>query len=96
MFLEVWDPIGIYGEPNAQDEYDSYIGRAFELLVTGATDRELEEYLLWIVDRLGMDGSRASQKDVIGALRAVVLVVLPDEAGGSVGATGRHPSLARG
>ena len=73
VFLEVWDPIGIHGEPNAQDEYDGYIGRAFDLLVTGATDREIEEYLFWILDRMGMDGSRASHKEVIAALRSIDL-----------------------
>ncbi len=72
VFLD-WDPIGIRDEPNAQDEYDGYIGHAFELLATGATDREIEEYLLWIVNRMGMDGSRVSHRDVITALRAIRL-----------------------
>jgi hypothetical protein len=73
VFLDVWDPIRIADEPNAQDEYDGYVGRAFELLTTGATDREIEEYLLWIVERMGMDGSRHSHPDVIDALRAIDL-----------------------
>ena len=28
VLLEVWDPIGIKDEPNAQDEYDAYMGRS--------------------------------------------------------------------
>lgn len=73
VFLEVWDPIGVFGEPYAQDEYDGYIGRAFELLVNGGTDKEIEEYLLWILGRMGLDGSRVSHKAVVEALRAIDL-----------------------
>jgi hypothetical protein len=47
VFLDVWDPIGISDEPNAQDEYEGYIGRVFELLTTGGNDKEIVEYLLW-------------------------------------------------
>jgi hypothetical protein len=73
VFLEVWDPIGIQDEPNAQDEYDSYVGRAFELLTANAKDAELAKYLNQIVERMGMDSSRRSPIDVIEALRAIPL-----------------------
>lgn len=33
--MDVWDPIGVKDEPNAQDEYDSYLGGVYELLVSG-------------------------------------------------------------
>jgi hypothetical protein len=71
VFLEIWDPIGVRDEPRAQDEYDGYVGRAFELLVADATNDELAEYLNWIVERMGMDSSRSSPVDVIAALRAI-------------------------
>jgi hypothetical protein len=58
-------------EPNAQDEYDGYVGRAFELLTTGASDKEIVEYLLWITGRMGMDASRVSLQTVIAALRQI-------------------------
>jgi hypothetical protein len=73
VFLEVWDPIGIKDEPNAQDEYDRYIGRAFELLIANADDKALDDYLTWIVGRMGMDASHSSHADVIAALRAIDL-----------------------
>src|SRR5579859_7175141 len=44
--LDVWDPIGIRNEPNAQDEYDSYLGRVFRILTTGATDVQIADWLL--------------------------------------------------
>jgi hypothetical protein len=56
VFLDVWDPIRISDEPNAQDEYDGYIGRVFELLTTGGRDEEIIEYLLWATDRMGWMG----------------------------------------
>jgi hypothetical protein len=71
VFLEIWDPIGINDEPNAQDEYDGYIGRVFELLVTGGTDEQIIDYLLWAVDHMGMDGSRVSLQGVVTALHAI-------------------------
>ncbi|MEO6804511.1 MAG: hypothetical protein ABI286_06600 [Edaphobacter sp.] len=70
-FLEVWDPIGITDEPNAQDEYDGYIGRAFELLTTGDSDKEIIEYLNWAAERMGMDGSTARLETVVMALRQI-------------------------
>jgi hypothetical protein len=73
IFLEVWDPIGIGDAPNAQDEYDGYIGRMFELLTSKASDAELKQYLDWCVDRMGMDSSRHSDSDVIHALRQIDL-----------------------
>ena len=33
--MDVWDPIGVKDEPNAQDEYDGYLGGVYELLVSG-------------------------------------------------------------
>jgi hypothetical protein len=73
VFLEIWDPIGIGDSPFAQDEYDGYLGRAFELLMVHASDAELTEYLNWIIGRMGMDSSRRSFVDVITALRAIPL-----------------------
>jgi len=73
VFLDVWDPIGIRDVFNAQDEYDGYLGRAFELLMAQASDAELMEYLNWILRRMGMDSSRKSLSDVIAALRAIDL-----------------------
>jgi len=72
VFVEVWDPIGVMADPEwPRDEYDGYIGRVFELLVTGGSDKEIIEYLEWAVGCMGMDGSRRSLKDVTAALRQI-------------------------
>ena len=71
VFLDIWDPIRVKDEPNAQDEYDRYIGPVFELLITGGSDKQIIEYLDQVVAGMGMDGSRVSMQAVIDALRAI-------------------------
>jgi len=72
VFLDVWDPIGIKDEPNAQDEYDGYIGEVFELLVGKAPDESIEDYLLWAVnDHMGLSAPRSAMKETVAALRKI-------------------------
>jgi hypothetical protein len=67
----VWDPYRVMEDPEwPRDEYDGYIGRAFELLVTGGSDDELVRYLDWAVTRMGMDGSRVRLQTVGGRIAA--------------------------
>jgi hypothetical protein len=75
VLLEVWDPIGVKDEPNARDEYDGYIGRVYELLVSGAHDSELIEYLYWAAhDNMGLDAARRSDMEsTVAALRKIPL-----------------------
>ncbi len=78
VFLDVWDPIGIADEPNAQDEYDSYIEPVYQLLMRSASDEEIATYLLWVVfEQMGLSGIRASmrahQELVVKALRLIPL-----------------------
>ena len=73
VLLDVWDPIGIKDEPNAQDEYDEYIGQIYELLIRNAPDPEVAEYLFAVVhDRVGLDAARISDMDAtIKALKGI-------------------------
>jgi hypothetical protein len=74
VFNDVWDPIRVMSDPTwRRDEYDGYIGHMFELLTGSASDQEVEEYLVWCLGRMGMDGSRSSHRDVIDALRQIDL-----------------------
>jgi hypothetical protein len=45
MALESWDPIGVYGEPEAVDEYDSYLVRVGRMLRSGAGAPDIARYL---------------------------------------------------
>lgn len=75
VLLNTWDPVGIRDEPNAQDEYDSYVGRLYELLVNNASDAELTDYLYWVVHELmGLDGAtRLDMATTVEALRKIPL-----------------------
>jgi hypothetical protein len=72
VFLDVWDPICIRDEPNAQDEYDEYIGPVFSLLSSGATDEQLNDRLLYFVnDRMGLNATSEAMLPTIRALRGI-------------------------
>ena len=49
LLFREWDPIGVYPEPRAADEYDAYADRAYVMLMDeNATAREIADYLYWI------------------------------------------------
>ena len=48
VLLHDWDPLGVSSVPQAQDEYDSYVGGVHRLLASGASPRELAEHLATI------------------------------------------------
>ncbi|MGA9585968.1 MAG: hypothetical protein WBQ95_11615 [Terracidiphilus sp.] len=75
VLLEVWDPIGIKDEPNAQDEYDGYIGKLYDFLVSHADDSQLIDYLYWAVhDNMGLDAaSRSDMQSTVEALKKIPL-----------------------
>jgi len=72
VLLEVWDPIEIKDEPNAQDEYDGYVGPIFDLLADGATDEQVTDRLLYFVNnRMGLTAAAGHMLPTIRALRAI-------------------------
>jgi hypothetical protein len=74
ILLRIWDPIGVKDEQNAQDEYDSYIEGTYELLLKGATERQVNEHLLLIVrDRMGLNPQDDAMERTVAALKAIKL-----------------------
>jgi hypothetical protein len=75
VLLNVWDPIGIKDEINAQDEYDAYIGEIYELLISGASDRQITDRLFFIVrERMGLDAATSeAMASTVTALRTIQL-----------------------
>jgi hypothetical protein len=72
VLLDVWDPIGIKDEPNAQDEYDGYLGEIFALLSDGSTDEQLTDRLLYFInDRMRLKATAEQMIPTIRALRAI-------------------------
>ena len=66
--MDVWDPIGIKNEANAQDEYDGYLGGVYELLVSGASDESIEDHLWRIVtERMGLTAKKSDMANTVKA-----------------------------
>ena len=74
VLLDVWDPIGVKDEPNAQDEYDCCLGSLFHLLTTGATDDQIAEYL-WRqgTEHMGLPLQKEAMYPTVAALRQIAL-----------------------
>lgn len=75
VLLDVWDPIGVKNVPTAQDEYDDYLGGIHELLISGASDKSIEEHL-WriVVEQIGLDAAqRSDMKETVKALGQIPL-----------------------
>jgi hypothetical protein len=54
VLLRHWDPVGVKAEPDAQDEYDAYLGPVYRLLASGASDRDIAEHIAQVkATRLG-------------------------------------------
>ena len=75
VLMEVWDPIGVKDAPHAQDEYDGYIGEVYDMLLGGASDSNLSEYLYWAVhENMGLGAATvADMSDTVAALRKIDL-----------------------
>ena len=73
VLLEVWDPIGVRDVPQAQDEYDSYVGGIYRLLAEKAPDEKIVDYLYWVeTDQMGLsEHDRAGLRSVVEALSAI-------------------------
>ncbi len=58
ILLNDWDPIGIRDVPEAQDEYDSYVGGVYRLLADGAAAVEVAKHLARIEgEQMGLPSS---------------------------------------
>ena len=54
-----WDPIGVYGVPEARDEYHSYLPAVFALAMRPGDVAEIADYLHAIETvNMGLGGSR--------------------------------------
>jgi hypothetical protein len=74
VLLNVWDPIGVKDEPNAQNEYDCCLGSLFHLLTSGATDDDIGEYL-WRqgTEHMGLQLKKEQMYPTVAALRQIRL-----------------------
>jgi hypothetical protein len=68
-----WDPIGVAEHPEAQDEYDSYIGGVYRLLAAGASAAEIAEHLYQIeVGSMGLAERSTAPQDLLPVAEKLV------------------------
>jgi hypothetical protein len=59
ILLRQWDPIGVADVPQAQDEYDSYVGEIASAVLAGHSASEIADHLVLIeTDEMGLSGDR--------------------------------------
>lgn len=72
VLLRDWDPIGIADVPEAQDEYDSYVGPVYGLLISRSALTKIVEYLWWAeTEHMGLTGSRTRTEHIARRLLQV-------------------------
>lgn len=58
VLVDEWDPIGVRGVPGAVDEYDSYIGRIYQILRGSRSTIEIVDFLARIeLEEVGVQTS---------------------------------------
>jgi hypothetical protein len=67
---EVWDPIGVRDIPEAQSEYDDYVGGIISRLHKGADPATIADYLSWAQDRMGLAKPANELRDVAERITA--------------------------
>jgi hypothetical protein len=59
ILIAEWDPIGVNAHPEAQNEYDNYIGGIYRLMMAGADEVRMSHHLR----RLERDSMGLSAQD---------------------------------
>ena len=68
ILIRNWDPIGVADfEPFNEEEdteYNSYAIEIYDLVISGASDKEIEKYLFWAENHIGAGTSPSRIKRV--------------------------------
>ena len=60
VLMRDWDPIGVSSVPEAADEYDSYVGTVYVMLMDQRSNAEIIELYLWTTatEHMGLSESQ--------------------------------------
>jgi hypothetical protein len=76
ILLRDWDPIGVADIPQAQDEYDSYIGQLYGMLIRHEPRHKVVDFLWWVeTEHMGLYGNRQRTERVTDLLLQLVQAV---------------------
>ncbi len=74
VLMDQWDPIGVNDIPEAADEYDSYIGKIYELIKGDASEDEIAAHLRTIeiqrmemIDASGVPLLSPAKRDIVAS-----------------------------
>ena len=69
ILLKDWDPIGVADIPEARDEYDSYVGQLYLMLIRHEPRHTLVDHL-WRVEteHMGLAGNRRHTEAIADSL----------------------------
>jgi hypothetical protein len=69
VLLHEWDPIGVRDIPEAEDEYDSYVGQLYGMLLRREPGHVLEDHLWRIeTEHMGLCSNRQHTKQIVERL----------------------------
>ena len=73
-----WDPIGVNDVPEAQDEYDSYVGGVYRMLASGGSEDEIVDHL-WKIEMhtMGLDANRERLRPIATKLKSLNISLQP-------------------
>lgn len=60
ILLREWDPIGVRDEEQAQDEYGSYVGGVYRLLVSAPSCARIADHLAGLEAGMGLEPSSSA------------------------------------
>jgi hypothetical protein len=73
ILLNEWDPIGVSHIPEAQDEYDAYVDKVYQLLLRRASSQEIFDYLSWLeTQHMCLDGNLEHTEQIAEKLANLV------------------------
>jgi hypothetical protein len=73
VLMREWDPIGVADIPEAADEYDSYIGEVYGLLVGREPLHKMVDFLWWVeTQHMGLAGNRRKTEVVAERLQRLL------------------------
>jgi hypothetical protein len=69
----IWDPIGVVHYPQARDEYDSYVPKVVEMLMTGKDASEIASHLTEIeTQRMGLSDTKRARAKALSAAKLLL------------------------
>lgn len=73
VLLKEWDPIGIGDDPQAQNEYNSYVFPVLDLLISENSEQNLFKFLWWVeTDYMGLPGDESHTKAIVKRLISLI------------------------